>query len=117
MKHFLKKIKGSKKSKSQGSTRDPSPGPPGTTLRDSLGPSTGPSAVDLLDHVDPSEENSSKTYELISDWLTEAATIGRDISEATPVLAPLKSACLLIIRGLNAARVKQHLEIAVISLT
>jgi hypothetical protein len=39
------------------------------------------------------------------DWALEIANIVKDISEGSPLLAPVKATCALIIRGLELARV------------
>ena len=51
-----------------------------------------------------STEQSDLPIERI-DWALEIANIVKDISEGSPLLAPVKATCALIIRGLELARV------------
>ena len=51
--------------------------------------------------------NTANTYRSLLDWLEQGFSVARDVSEATPVLAPLKAACAVMIRGINIARVSE----------
>jgi hypothetical protein len=51
-----------------------------------------------------STEQSDLHIERI-DWVLEIAGIVKDISEGSPLLAPVKATCALIIRGLELTRV------------
>lgn len=61
-----------------------------------------------------STEQSDLPIERI-DWAVAITGIVKDISEGSPLLAPLKATCLLIIRGLELARVMVHICPALLS--
>ena len=125
MRRFVNKIKGKKASSRTTVTRDPSPNSleavsnvPTTSTSGSVHvqePSTGNDpAIDTVSVISKSVEavaldealpNSSETYEEISEWLEQGLSVARDISEATSVLAPLKATCMIVIRGLQLAKV------------
>ena len=50
--------------------------------------------------------NSVDTYNVIIDCLEQGFSLVRDVSEATPVLSPLKSASSLLVRALKALRAR-----------
>jgi hypothetical protein len=56
-----------------------------------------------------STEQSELLIERI-DWALEIANIVKDVSEGSPLLAPVKATCALIIRGLQLARVMIRLR-------
>lgn len=60
----------------------------------------------VLDGAEMPLPNTSDTYKAITDWLEQGFALVRDVSEATPVLAPLKSASVLVIRALQILRVR-----------
>ena len=52
----------------------------------------------------PTEQHYAQIEKI--DWALEIAQIMKEISDGSPLLAPLKATCALIIRGLEVARVR-----------
>jgi hypothetical protein len=50
--------------------------------------------------------HDSRKYEVAQEWSLLVANVAKDVSDATSILAPLKSTMALVVRGLDIIRVK-----------